>query len=98
MTTPFADLETRLNAAVVARLANATADFGGGVTVDGLYLRPTADAFGLIGGGKPSFQALGSALSGISHGAAVSINSVSYTVAAINLDGTGMTTLELETA
>lgn len=97
MTSPFAALQADVNAAVVAHLANATADFGGGVVVDGLFSNAYIDAFGMAGS-RPQIDVLTSALTGIAAGAALSVGGVAYTVAEIHPDGTGMTRLLLERA
>lgn len=98
MATPFAALETRLATACAKALANATADFGGGVTVDGVFRDPTSEAFGgLVGGSKPSFEAESTVLAGVANGAAVSINGTGYTVRGRHPEA-GMTTLVLESA
>jgi hypothetical protein len=96
MVAPFAALEARVNAAVFAKLANATADFGGGVVVAGVFDSAYADAFGLVGGAVPVFQCAAAAVSAVAVGAAVTINAVSYTVAEIEPDGAGMTRLRLK--
>lgn len=101
MATAFAALETRVNAAVVARLANAVADFGAGVTVEGLFDQPYAEAFDLITGSKPSFRALAAALPAITIGVTtVEISTVAvvgtYTISESQPDGAGMVTLILE--
>ena len=96
MTAPFAALETRVNAAVIAHLANATADFGAGVTVDGVFQREYQESLG-VAGNKPVFTALEADLPSITPGTtACSINSTSYVVAESHPDGTGNALLVLE--
>lgn len=94
MATPFAALEARVNAAVDQHLANATADFGGGVTVDGVFAQVFVDQQG-VEGMKPAFSARDSALPALSHSTAVTINAVAYRVVGIQPDA-GRTTLLLE--
>lgn len=97
MATPFADIQSRIASATTRHLADATADFGGGVLVDGLYRDPYAEAFGgMVSGSNPSFEALSGALSGIARGAAVSIKGKAYTVVRIDPAREGMTLMELE--
>lgn len=95
--TPFAEMQTAMNAAIVGFLADAVADFGGGVTVSGLFRTPPAEAFGLIGGHRPTFQAHSADLASIAIGTAVSIASESYLVAEKQTES-GLTTLVLELA
>lgn len=95
--TPFADLQAAMNTAVVDLLADAVADFGGGVTVLGLFRQAPAEAFGVIGGHRPTFQAHSTDLAGLAAGAPVSINGERYTVAEKQADA-GLTTLTLELA
>lgn len=95
MTTPFAALEARVSASVFAHLANASADFGGGVVVDGLFDVANASAFDLVGGVEITFQAPTVQLSGVLEGAAVSIDAVTYTVKETLHAGRGVTMLTL---
>lgn len=95
--TPFAEMNTAMNAAIVEFLADAQADFGAGVTVVGLFRSPPAEAFGLIGGNRPTFEALSSDLSGVSVGSAIALNGASYMVAEMS-ENAGLTTLSLELA
>lgn len=98
MAAPFAALEARVNAAVFARLANATADFGGGVMVDGVFDNPYAEAFGLVGGSWPTFAADSSALPALTEGLPLTIGAVAYKVAEAHPDGAGGTVIQLENA
>lgn len=93
--TLFAEMETAMNAAIIETLADAVADFGGGVAVAGLFRAPPAESFGLIGGNKPSFEALSTALAAIENGDTVAIGGTAYTVAEQRRSA-GMTTLYLE--
>lgn len=96
MATPFAAIETRINAAVVSHLANATADFGGGVVVDGIFDADYGDALNLVAGTMPAFAASTATLSGILPGSTVVIGGTSYSVSTVKPDGTGLTRLMLE--
>lgn len=97
MATPFADIQARIASAAIRHLADATADFGGGVLIDGIYRNPYAEAFGgMVSGSNPSFEALSGALSGIARGASVSINGKAYKVVKIDRNCEGVTLLELE--
>lgn len=93
-TTPFDDLQALLNEQVVANLADAVADFGGGITVSGLFRDPVADALGM-GGSAPTFQALAADLESIPYRSPVSIKGVNYQVAGKRREN-GLITLELE--
>lgn len=94
MATPFAALETRVNAAVDRHLANATADFGGGLTVDGLFDMAFVDQLG-VEGLRPAFSVRDAALPAVAHGMPVTIAAVAYRVTGIQPDA-GRTTLLLE--
>ena len=93
--TPFAEMNNALNIAIAEFLADATADFGGGVTVDGEFRDPPAESFGMVSGHKPSFEASSSALSIVVVGTSVSINGMSYTVSEMT-HRAGRITLMLE--
>lgn len=97
MPTPFAALEARLTATAFAHLANATADFGSGVVVDGIFAAPYMEAFGMVGGSKPTFTAQTSILPATLEGVAVTIKAVPYTVAEVHPDGVDVSVLYLET-
>ena len=98
MVAPFAAIEARINAAAFAHVANATADFGAGLTVDGIFNNGYAESFGLVSGSKPSITLPRAPVSAIVEGASVSINSVAYTVATIENDGAGARVMHLEAA
>lgn len=98
MSAPFAALEARVNAAVIAHCANAVADFGAGVTVEGVFQREYQESLG-VAGNKPVFSALLASLPSITFGSTVcSINGAEYVVAESHPDGTGNTLLVLEGA
>ena len=77
-------------------------DFGvsatlNGAAVTGLFDNGSARAFnGLVLGTNPTFTLASSA--GHARGQSLVISGVTYTVAAVEPDGTGMTTLQLEAA
>jgi hypothetical protein len=71
MPTPFAALEARLNTAVFAHLANASADFGGGVVVDGIFDTDPADAFGVVSGHQMRLRVPRTGLGTLARGATV---------------------------
>jgi len=96
MTTRFSALIGKVNSAVLAHLADATADLGGGVTVDGLFRTQAVDSFGLVQGDRSSFEATSVALTSVSVGSSMTINSTSYVVAAIHPGDSGMTVIELK--
>jgi hypothetical protein len=93
----FSATEQKINAACMRRLANAQADFGGGLLVDGIFDSLPVDEYGTQSN-IPQFQCLSSDISAVSRGAGVVINSVSYTVKIIEPDGTGMALVELTKA
>lgn len=94
MSTPFDALQTLLNEQVVANLADATADFGSGDPVPGLFRDPVADALGM-GGSAPTFQGLAEALDPIPYNAPVTIKGKGYRVAEKRPES-GLITLILE--
>jgi hypothetical protein len=78
------------------------ADFGiaatvGGVSCTGLFDNGHAAAFD-VAGTAPSLLLPDSSAASAAHGTAVTVGGHSYTVAAIEPDGTGMTLLRLEAA
>jgi hypothetical protein len=96
MATPFAAIEARINAAVVSHLANATADFGGGVVVDGIFRASYSDAFGMVNSEMSSFEAETDDLTGVEVGDTVTVGGKARTVSSIQPDGTGITLLALK--
>lgn len=99
MAAAFAAIESATAASAVAALANVTADFGGGVEVEGIFDAAYADVFG-ISGNRPVLRVTDADLDsgGIAAGDSVTINSVGYTISRIEADGTGMSLLVLEAA
>jgi hypothetical protein len=95
MTAPFAALEARVNAAVVSHLANATADFGGGVVVNGEFGRSYSEAMGVVAGNELSLRVIESAVPGVVVAGEVVIGGVTYVINRIESDGAGMTTMQL---
>lgn len=97
----FAAIETRLNAACLARLANCTATLDGGeafsAVFDAVYIEPLG-----MSGAQPSIECASADVSTAEHGSAVVVTYksvvTSYTVASIQPDGTGMTRLLLQEA
>lgn len=69
----------------------------GGVDVAVLFANAYAEAFGMAGS-APSALAVSADVSTVAQNAAVTINGVAYTVAAVEPDGTGMTRLRLAEA
>lgn len=95
----FAALEASVNNAVMAHLSNATATING-VEVAGMF--DNAYHAGDIGIGmastQPAFTTLTANVVGEAVGQLLTINGVSYYVAAPEPDGTGMILLLLEVA
>lgn len=98
MAAPFAALETKVNDAVMRRLANATAIING-VDVDGIFSKEYAEFSGVIGGSNPTFQCKSADVAAVTNGTALTINSINYKVAgAPQPDGSGLTLLQLKEA
>lgn len=95
MPAPFAAIQSRINAVALASFANATAVIGG-VAIDVIFRNSYGEALGFIGGGNPQIACASTDVSSIARGAAVSVDGVSYLVAEIDPDGTGITVLKLE--
>lgn len=95
MPTPFAALESRVNAAALAKLANATATIAG-QAVDGVLSQAFVEQLG-VEGLRPTFTAIESALPPVAHGAVVTIGAVTYSVVGVQPDA-GVTVLILERA
>jgi hypothetical protein len=96
MTAPFAALEARVNDAVRRHLANATADFGGGVVVDVEFGKPYVESLGLVAGSELMLRAVASLVSAVTINSTVTIDSVAYLIVRIEPDGSGMVTMQLE--
>lgn len=98
---PFAALESRVNNAVFARLANAAVAVDGGQVVGGIFDDGYAvGAVGPLGMGasQPSLLVPASAVPAGVVGKQASVNGVGYFIAASEPDGTGITRLLLEAA
>lgn len=95
MPAPFAAMESRVNAAALAALANATATIGG-VEIDGVFRNSYGEALGMIGGTDPTFTCESSKISGLVEGGTVIINAVTYIASSDpEPDGTGISTVRL---
>lgn len=98
MPAPFAALETRVNSAVIARLANAVGLLNG-VSVSGIFDQAYDQAsIGLSGvsSSQPVFSVLSNLVSPNVVGMPFVLNLTSYQVVESHPDGTGMTVLFLE--
>jgi hypothetical protein len=97
MPAPFAALEARTAAAVLARLANVEATIGI-TTVSGIFDAPSNNALNdFVTGNSPTFLAQSSTLPAITIGITTLTMAVTvYTIAEVRPDGAGMTTLVLE--
>lgn len=97
--TAFAALESRLNAACLAHLANCTATLDGGEAFGGIFEAEYIDPLGMSGS-QPSMECGSADVSTAAHGSAVVVTYksvvTSYTVGTIKPDGTGMTRLLLQ--
>jgi len=91
--TPFADLQTSVNDAVMTTLADTTATWGA-ITVPVIFAAPASEALG-VSGYAPKATALESDLPGIGEGDAITISGRPYVVVAAEPDGAGMVNLQL---
>jgi hypothetical protein len=98
---PFAALESRVNNAVFARLANAEVSIEGGSAFGGIF----DDGYALgsvgqlgMGASKPSVAVPSAQVPVEPAGKAITVNGVAYLVAAVEPDGVGSTRLLLEVA
>jgi hypothetical protein len=96
MPAPFAAIENLVNQRAVGMLANAEADFGGGLIVSGVFDASPVQLFDVVDAVRPQFRCLASLVATVTEGDSVTINAVSYKVANVDPDGTGMTTLVLK--
>lgn len=94
MATPFASLESEVNQAVVADLANKTIKVYD-KEVDGIFLNDY-DEVGFVESSNPAFVAKSADLVDVEHDMEVyGLDGSKYRVVGIKPDGTGMTILEL---
>lgn len=99
MATPFAAVESAVNAGALGLLANATLTWGVSSTADGIFDNRSSTLLGdLVAGSDPVFTGLTSQIGGIAYGTSVSVSATSYTVARNEPDGMGVTRLTLQTA
>lgn len=94
--TGFAAIETATAEHAVAVFANATAVISS-VSRSVLFDNGYAELLGVAGTG-PSILGVGSDLSAATQGGSLTVNGTSYTVTAIEPDGTGLTRLRLQEA
>ncbi len=110
MATAFAQHESRINATIIARLANALAIING-AEVPGILRGPYQAALGgFAESTAPTFLCSTAdvepffpysslpRVTGASQGTQISINGIAYSVTEIHPDGTGLTALILEKA
>jgi len=96
MVNPFAAIETSVNTAALAALANATLTWGA-YSANGVFDRDYADRLGLVTR-QTRFTALSSALPAIAQGASVTVGATAYIVRNVEPDNTGLVALVLEAA
>lgn len=96
MPSPFAAIEASVNQRAIGMLANAEANFGGGLVVSGVFDAQPMVVFDAVQGTNPQFRCLSSLVTSVDQGEAVTINATAYTVASIDRDGAGMALIELE--
>lgn len=94
MSSPFAAIESAINAAVLGALSNAPATIAGTV-VDGVFDAAYLDALGMTGN-SPVFRCATADVASVAPGDAVVIGDTDYTVVGIEPDGVGMTLLRLQ--
>jgi hypothetical protein len=88
-----------LNTDEFAVIATYTPDGGSAVSINGIFDNAYDEIEGPHAGletSNPAFTCLSSDVSSAAHGDTLLVNSLTYTVAGVKPDGTGMTTLELE--
>lgn len=96
---PFAALESRLNSAVLQRLSNAEATLSSGTVVPVIFDNGYAQGLGgMVETSQPSCQLASTDAATLAQGGTLAIGAMSYRVAEIHPDGTGLTTLVLELA
>ena len=95
MATPFASLESRVNAATVSKLANKTLKIDY-VDVDGIFDDGYAEE-GFIETSSPTFETLTANIPEVTQGCTVfeEATNKEWEVIGMQSDGTGMTLLEL---
>lgn len=94
--TAFAALQSRVNAAVVAKVATDAATLGG-VAVTGKFGDAYVEQFG-VAGSSPMFTLSDAEAAGAQQGSVLVHGGVNYTVGSIQPDGSGMTRLLLQEA
>lgn len=96
---PFAALESRVNNAVFARLANALVSVDGGQAVGGIfddaYALATVGAMGMATS-VPSVLVAADVVPANAHGLPVLVNGTAYVIVGSEPDGVGSTRLVLE--
>lgn len=99
MVAPFAALESRVNNAVFARLANADVSIAGGPLFGGIFDDGyAAGSVGIVGmaTSAPSVLAPSALVPAAPVGQAITVRGVAYVIASAEPDGTGATRLVLE--
>lgn len=94
MANPFAAIEASINQRALGMLANADADFGGGLVVSGIFDAAPIVSFD-VQSNSPQFQCLESLVSSVVRGAAVAINGTNFTIQNKTPDKTGWVTFDL---
>ncbi|MBB3642607.1 head-tail joining protein [Variovorax atrisoli] len=98
MPTPFADLEARVNSAVLDRLCNAVAVVGG-VDVPVIFEKPYAAPFGgEADATAPECTGPSTGLGALERGDSLTIDGVAYEVITAEPDGAGFVRLVLGSA
>jgi hypothetical protein len=88
--------------AIVENMADFLPDFGiaatvGGVAVTGIFDNAFGDPLGIVAGTSPSLLFLSSAAPSAAVGNTVVVGGISYTIAELQPDGTGLMRLALKT-
>lgn len=93
----FAALQTRVNAAVLAHLSNATARVAGGEPFGVTFDQPDAMPYGIdvVQIEQPTCTAHAANVATLVPGATLYVNDVPHTVARLTPDGTGLVAIAL---
>lgn len=97
MATPFAAIESEVNASALGALANATLIWGASSAADGIFDNRSTTSLGdLVSGSNPVFTGLSSQIGSIAYGTSATISGTDYTVVRNEPDGMGIARLTLQ--
>lgn len=92
----FADLEERVNAAAIGRLANATAIWNDEIAVAGIFDAAYVNPFNAIDDVAPVFRCKAADVVGIATGDTLGIGQQAYGVRGVERDDPGLLLLRLQ--